>query len=90
MCGRKYQIGKYPGMKRPLTNNDWFEREVFDIHDPAGILEQLDKYEGPDYRGKIQQATLRTGRPVDCWVYLCLDEVLDQNAQPPREGPCAV
>jgi gamma-glutamylcyclotransferase (GGCT)/AIG2-like uncharacterized protein YtfP len=76
MRGRTYQIGKYPGMKSPVTQNDWVEGEVFEIHRATCILEHLDNYEGPDYRREIHPATLRTGHEVDCWVYLYLPQIL--------------
>ena len=85
--GRKYQIGRYPGMKPPVTNNDWVEGEVYEINAPAGLFKRFDYYESPDYQREIRPATLSTGQPVDCWVYLYLPDVLDQAAQPPRKGP---
>ena len=90
MRGRKFQIGRYPGMKPPATNNDWVEGEVYEITAPANLFKQFDYYESPDYQREIRPATLSTGRPVDCWVYLYVPEVVEKDAQPQRKGPDTV
>ena len=87
MRGRKYQIGRYPGMKPPATDNDWVEGEVYEINFPINLFKQFDYYESPDYQREIKLALLASGQPVDCWVYLYVPEVRVQDAQPPRKGP---
>ena len=72
MSGRKVKAGRYFGLTPPLAENDWVEGEVFEIHTPAAILQELDTYEGPSYRREIRPATLQTGEQLDCWVYLYL------------------
>ncbi len=87
MRGRKYQIGRYPGMKPALNGNDWVEGEVYEMQAPAVLFKKFDYYEGPDYQREIQPAMLSTGRPVDCWVYRYVPEIRDNEAQPQRKGP---
>ena len=81
MAGRLVQAGEYPGMRPELTADDWVDGELFELHEPGGILKQLDEYEGPSYPRAQRAATLADGEVLECWVYLYLPEVVDSPDQ---------
>jgi gamma-glutamylcyclotransferase (GGCT)/AIG2-like uncharacterized protein YtfP len=59
--GLLYDFGSYPGARR---GGGWIHGEIFQLHDPAAILGELDGYEGSEYA----RATV-AAKGIECWIY---------------------
>lgn len=59
--GLLYDFGSYPGA-RPGGGS--IHGEIFHLENPAAILTELDRYEGPEY----ERATI-AANGMDCWIY---------------------
>ncbi len=61
VTGLLYDFGSYPGA-RPGDGS--IRGEIFQLDDPAAILAELDRYEGPEYERAMVAAN-----GIDCWIY---------------------
>jgi gamma-glutamylcyclotransferase (GGCT)/AIG2-like uncharacterized protein YtfP len=70
-----FDLGTYPGAIP--AENARVRGELYEMHDPAAVLQALDEYEGyspaqPDtsvYARRIAPVTLADGSVVDAWAY---------------------
>ncbi len=75
--GYLLDLGSYPGLVYEPDSAAQVYGQVFALDDPAGILAELDRYEGIDPQapeaGEYRRAllpVLREGRAVECWAYV--------------------
>jgi gamma-glutamylcyclotransferase (GGCT)/AIG2-like uncharacterized protein YtfP len=76
--GRLYAVHDYPGAVLSRRPDAWVHGEIYQMHDPARLLERLDRYEGcsedaprpHEYRREIQAILLPEGTFRSVWVYL--------------------
>jgi gamma-glutamylcyclotransferase (GGCT)/AIG2-like uncharacterized protein YtfP len=73
--GRLYQVAHYPGLKMPDRPDQWVEGELYRLRNPAKILMELDRWEGPQYERVFTTAHFMNAAPRACWVYLYLARV---------------
>jgi gamma-glutamylcyclotransferase (GGCT)/AIG2-like uncharacterized protein YtfP len=70
MRGRLYRLKRYPGMRLPLSGEDWVIGEIYRLRKPVATLATLDAYEDREYRRLRREAWLEDGTRVKCWVYV--------------------
>lgn len=73
MRGRLYDLGRYPGMTSG-EEGDWVQGDVFELHEAADTLAELDRYEGCDrtpclFERRSGIAKLDNGTPLEAWYY---------------------
>lgn len=61
VSGFLYDFGAYPGA-RPGGGS--IQGEIFHLENPAAILSELDRYEGPEY----ERAVIAVNG-IECWIY---------------------
>jgi len=59
--GLLYDFGTYPGAR---PGSGFVRGEIFRLENPASILAELDRYEGPEYERAVIAAN-----GLDCWIY---------------------
>ena len=64
--GRLYDLGDYPGLR--AAGDGWVTGELYELRDTA-ILDELDHYEGPEFRRQAGDAVTRSGAVTRAWVY---------------------
>lgn len=72
-----YDIGGYPGVIAPYTDNHIVLGELFEITNSDGLWERLDAFEGisskheqpHEYLRKLSKVTRDDGTEVEAWVY---------------------
>jgi len=67
--GRLCRLKRYPGIRLQASVNKWVSGEVFRLHDPVGLLRELDRYEGPEFRRVATEAVFPNGSRLACWIY---------------------
>jgi gamma-glutamylcyclotransferase (GGCT)/AIG2-like uncharacterized protein YtfP len=67
--GRLYRLENYPAMRRSKNPGEWVVGEIYELNDPAPVLEELDEYEGPEYARVMAHAVLENEDIVPAWVY---------------------
>jgi gamma-glutamylcyclotransferase (GGCT)/AIG2-like uncharacterized protein YtfP len=67
MAGVLYDLGRYPGMVH--GGSAWVYGEVVRLRDPETILQQLDAYEGREFK-RVRARAITRSRVVGCWVYV--------------------
>ena len=85
--GKLYRIDWYPGLKLPETTyqeveESWVLGEIYEAD--RGLLEELDAYEGAEYRRVVTIATLADAsegsqRSVEALVYEYIDPVSESQ-----------
>jgi len=72
-----FDIGGYPGVIRPNTDNQWVLGELFAVEDAAGLWTALDAFEGIgadhtlpyEYERSLATVERADGELVEAWVY---------------------
>lgn len=72
-----YDIGGYPGVIAPYTDNHIVQGELFEITDPNKLWHQLDAFEGIsaahqapyEYERRLSAVTREDGSQIEAWVY---------------------
>lgn len=72
-----YDIGGYPGVIAPYTDNHIVLGELFEIPNPDALLKQLDAFEGIsadheapyEYTRKLSKVLRDDGTEIEAWVY---------------------
>ena len=67
--GRLCRLRHYPGIRLQPIVNKWVSGEVFSLHDPSGLLRELDRYEGREFRRVKAPALFPNGSRLPCWIY---------------------
>lgn len=67
--GRLVSIGPFPAFVEDGAAGSLVHGEVAALQD-EGVLELLDRYEGPRYRRVLRRVKMQNGRELDAWVYL--------------------
>jgi gamma-glutamylcyclotransferase (GGCT)/AIG2-like uncharacterized protein YtfP len=76
--GRLYLIAHYPGLLRATDIGDVVFGELYRMHDPDALLDELDEYEscGPNfdpptlYLRELLPVTLGDGEVQQAWTYI--------------------
>ncbi len=76
IAGRLYNLGRFPGLKEPRSQEDRVHGDVYDLGaDAEHILHEMDVYENAEsppptpYERQLAAVTLEDGRDVTVWVY---------------------
>lgn len=72
-----FDIGGYPGVIKPNTDNQFVLGELFEIEDATALWEQLDAFEGIsaehtepyEYKRALATVSLADGGERQAWVY---------------------
>lgn len=67
--GKLYDLGSYPALVEDSSAAAEVHGEVAELSDP-GILEQLDEYEGPQYKRVLRDVRMEDGSSRPAWVYV--------------------
>lgn len=67
LLGSLYRIAHYPGWVE--DSDGWVVGEVWNLREPASLIEELDRYEGAEYSRVVRVVHTPEG-PIDCSVYL--------------------
>jgi gamma-glutamylcyclotransferase (GGCT)/AIG2-like uncharacterized protein YtfP len=67
--GRLSRLRYYPGIRLQPQVNKWVSGDVFRLHDPCGLLKELDRYEGREFRRVKAPALFPDGSRLPCWIY---------------------
>lgn len=67
--GRLCRLNHYPGIRLQVSGNKWVSGEVFRLHNPSGLLRELDRYEGREFRRVKVRGVLPNGSRLPCWIY---------------------
>lgn len=67
--GRLYDLGPYPAYVEDHDAGARVHGEVAELED-AGILEELDRYEGAEYERLLRRVRLEDGGEREAWVYV--------------------
>ena len=72
MVGELYDLGRYPGVVRNGRTRRRVFGELYELPDVAlpRALEELDRYEGPEFARKRVYLTLGDGSRRVAWAYL--------------------
>ena len=76
--GRLFQCGWYPGLLPAEQPGDWVVGDLFDVHDAATTLAELDRYETDASAAfeRIQVPVFQdSGEPCSAWVYFYRGQV---------------
>jgi gamma-glutamylcyclotransferase (GGCT)/AIG2-like uncharacterized protein YtfP len=73
-----FDLGSYPAAVPAKHENARVRGELYEMNDPAAVLQVLDEYEGynsaePDaspYGRRVTPVALDNGRVMDAWAYL--------------------
>lgn len=68
--GRLRRIEQYTGLVLSHEADDWVHGELFRLQEPRDLFAILDEYEGSEYQRVLATATLDSGTPARCWVYV--------------------
>ncbi len=76
--GLLYDLGDYPGAVLNLESKRRIFGTVFELAEDAGLLSQLDEYEGFDpitpqqslFIRELHPVKMATGEKLNCWVYI--------------------
>ncbi len=66
--GRLYDLGPYPAFVEDGSPTR-VHGEVAELED-AGVLQQLDRYEGSQYARVLRRVRMQDGREREAWVYV--------------------
>ena len=68
VAGRLYDLGRYPGIKRPRRRDEWVIGELYRLRSPLRTLRMLDRYEARFVRALafVRVARARVRR---AWIY---------------------
>jgi gamma-glutamylcyclotransferase (GGCT)/AIG2-like uncharacterized protein YtfP len=76
IAGRLYDLGRFPGLKEPLSASDCVSGDVYELGDDAErTLQEMDAYENAEspppapYERRLATVTLDDGREWNVWVY---------------------
>ncbi|MSU76467.1 MAG: gamma-glutamylcyclotransferase [Gemmataceae bacterium] len=76
IAGRLYNLGRFPGLKEPRSNEDRVQGDVYDLGlDAEATLATMDAYENAEsppptpYERLAEAVTLDTGGTLMAWVY---------------------
>ncbi len=69
LTGRLYRIAEYPGAVLSEDPTERVHGEVFELHDPGTLLEELDAYEGSTYQRVWCAIEMEGGEQATAWVY---------------------
>jgi gamma-glutamylcyclotransferase (GGCT)/AIG2-like uncharacterized protein YtfP len=82
IAGRLYDLGRFPGLKEPITDADWVEGDIYDLgNSVAQLLAEMDAYENAEsppptpYERQLAPVLLDDGRVLTVWVYWYRGEV---------------
>lgn len=67
--GRLYDLGSYPAFVEEDAAAGLVHGEVAELED-AGVLEDLDRYEGSQYERLPRRVRMQDGREREAWVYV--------------------
>lgn len=67
--GKLYDLGSYPALVEESSATAEVHGEVAELDDPA-LLEQLDRYEGPQYERVLRHVRMEDGSSRPAWVYV--------------------
>ena len=79
--GRLYDFGRYPGAVRSEASGEWVGGEVFLLRN-RGLLETVDRYEGPEFERSVVRVELTSGVEKECWVYFAKREPMTGRIAP--------
>ena len=84
VAGRLYDLGRFPGLKKPRAGDDWVEGDVYDLGaGSAQTLHEMDAYENAEsppptpYERQETLALLVDGRLLSAWTYWYCGEVTE-------------
>jgi len=84
IAGRLYDLGRFPGLKEPLTTDDWVQGDVYDLGALAEqTLQEMDAYENAEsppptpYDRQLTTAFLADGQRLSAWIYWYRGEVTE-------------
>jgi gamma-glutamylcyclotransferase (GGCT)/AIG2-like uncharacterized protein YtfP len=76
IAGRLYDLGRFPGLKKPRSPDDWVQGDVYDLGaDAPATLRDMDAYENAEsppptpYDRQLESIKLVDGRTLNGWVY---------------------
>lgn len=72
-----FDIGGYPGVILPNTDNQWVLGELFEVNTPESLWAPLDAFEGIgaefsqpfEYQRSLATVVTESGEQVQAWVY---------------------
>lgn len=72
-----FDIGGYPGVVMPNTDNQWVLGEVFAVPNPRVLWPSLDEFEGIggeftqpyEYQRSLTTVVPESGESIEAWVY---------------------
>lgn len=72
-----FDIGGYPGVIRPNTDNQQVLGELFEVKNPQALWAPLDAFEGVgdgfdqpyEYQRSLATVTTQSGEAIEAWVY---------------------
>ena len=86
IAGRHYNLGRFPGMKEPISPSDWVHGDIYDLGDAAELtLQEMDAYENAEsppptaYEREIATVTLDDGSEMSVWVYWYRGNVTEEH-----------
>ncbi len=80
VSGRLYSLGGYPGLKDPTGRQaERVHGEVARLPEGRALLDDLDAYEGDEYKRVVRIATLPDGEQISVWVYMYQPEVTEKQ-----------
>ena len=68
--GKLYDVGAYPGVIPSADDADRVTGEVYALARPDTLFQQLDAYEGGEYRRERHSIRLADGDSIDAWIYI--------------------
>lgn len=67
--GRLYDLGPYPAFVEDAASPAPVHGEVAELED-ARVLEELDRYEGSQYKRVLRRVRMQDGQEREAWVYV--------------------
>jgi gamma-glutamylcyclotransferase (GGCT)/AIG2-like uncharacterized protein YtfP len=83
--GRLYDLGRYPGMLEPRTEDDWVHGDLYDLGEGTTTLAVMDAYELAEsplpatFERQVGEAVRGDGMRVAAWIYWYRGEVPDSQ-----------
>ena len=83
ITGKLYSLGFYPGLALTGEERDRVHGEVVRLHNPGLSFGWMDPYEGcgpnvpepHDFRRVVVPVAMKTGAPVEAWVYTYIKRI---------------
>ena len=73
--GRLYNLGRYPGMLEPGSDDDWVHGDLYDLGEGTATLAELDAYELAEsplpahFDRQLADVNVEDGKSISAWVW---------------------